>query len=190
VPQKEKMQMDKTTQTSVPAIERQSTQEPLKVVEPQTLHDRMEQLNSAIARRAYELFENDGGTSGRDLVHWLQAESELLHPAHMRILESEDAVTVQTEVPGFSVNDLQVSLEPRRVTISGSRESHGDGKSGKAVYQEQCSSELLRVVDLPAEVNASKATATLRNGVLELNMPKVAQVESKQPLVKAASSAA
>src|SRR5580658_1986925 len=121
------MQMDKT-QTSVPAIERQSTQqEPLKVVEPQTLHDRMEQLNSAIARRAYELFENDGGTSGRDLVHWLQAESEFLHPAHMRILESEDAVTVKTEVPGFSVNDLQVSLEPRRVTISGKRESHGDG---------------------------------------------------------------
>jgi len=175
---------------SVPAIQRQSPlPESLKVVEPQTLYDRMEQLNSAIARRAYEIFETDG-IFGRDLTNWLQAESELLHPAHMRILESDDALTVQAEVPGFGVSDLQVSLEPRRVTISGRRESHSDGKPEKSatVYQEQCSSELLRVINLPAEVDASKATATLRNGILELNMPKVAQVESKQVQVKAAAA--
>jgi HSP20 family molecular chaperone IbpA len=179
-----------TSLNSVPAVQRQSSvPESLKVVEPQTLNDRMEQLNNAIARRAYELFENDR-IFGRDLTNWLQAESELLHPAHMRVLESDDSLTVQAEVPGFGVNDLQVSLEPRRVTISGRRESHSDGKTEKSatVYQEQCSSELLRVIDLPAEVDASKATATLRNGILELNMPKVAQVESKQVQVKAAAS--
>jgi HSP20 family protein len=178
------------TLNAVPAVQRQSSvPESLKVVEPQTLYDRMEQLNSAIARRAYELFESDG-IIGRDLTNWLQAESELLHPAHMRILESNDALTVQAEVPGFGVNDLQVSLEPRRVTISGRRESHSNGKTENSatVYQEQCSSELLRVIDLPAEVDASKATATLRNGILELKMPKVAQVESKQVQAKAAAS--
>jgi HSP20 family protein len=184
--------MEKTI-TSVPATEKQNpAPESLQVVEPQTLYDRVEQLNSAIARRAYELFESDGRIFGRDLTNWLQAESELLHPSHLRILESDDTLTVQTEVPGFSVNDLKVSLEPRRVTISGRKQSHTDGKTGKSsqtVYQEQCSQELLRVVELPAEVDASKATATLRNGILELTIPKVAQVESKPVQVKAASAA-
>lgn len=35
----------------------------------------------------------------------------------------------------------------------------------------------LRIVDLPASVDAEKATATLKNGVLELVLPKVAKAK-------------
>jgi hypothetical protein len=36
--------------------------------------------DSAVAQRAYELYEQGGGESGRDLDHWLQAEAELRGP--------------------------------------------------------------------------------------------------------------
>jgi HSP20 family molecular chaperone IbpA len=134
----------------------------------------MSELYDAISRRAFELFEGDGRIIGRDLDHWFRAEAEVLHPAHVQISESSDAITVAAEVPGFSTNELQLSLEPSRLTISGKKQSSGEQKRGNVLYSEQCSNELLRSVELPVEVNVSRATATLSNGVLEFTAPKLA----------------
>lgn len=145
-----------------------------RFVEPQAIYNRRNELYDAISRRAFELFEGDGRITGRDLDHWFQAESELLHPAHVRIRESEDAITIDAEVPGFSANELQLSLEPRRLTISGKKQSSSESKKGNVLYSDRCSSELLRSVELPVEVNTSRATATLNNGILEFSAPKLA----------------
>lgn len=145
-----------------------------RFVEPRAIYNRMNELYDAISRRAFELFEGDGRASGRDLDHWFRAEAEMLHPAHVQIKESGDAVVVNAEVPGFNVNELQLSLEPRRLTISGKKQSSSEEKKGNVVYSERCSNELLRSVELPVEVNVSRATATLNNGILELTAPKLA----------------
>ena len=159
----------------------------IKLVEPKTLIERISQIHEQIARRAFEIFQGDGGFWGHDLDNWFKAEAELPHPAHININESEGALTIEAEIPGFDAKDLQVSLEPRRLTISGRKEtSKEDKKKGKTIYKEQCSSELLRVIDLPAEVDATKATATLKNGVFELIVPKAAQTKAARVEVKAA----
>ena len=159
----------------------------LKLVEPETLFERINQIHDKIARRAFEIFESDGGLFGHDLEHWFKAEAELLHPIHTRITESDKALTVKAEVPGFNARELEVSLEPRRLTISGKKEtSKEDKRKEKTVYQEQCSSEILRIIDLPAEVDAAKTTAILNNGVLELTLPRAAQTISARVEVKAA----
>jgi len=145
-----------------------------KFVEPQAIYNRMNELYDAISRRAFELFEGDGRIQGRDLDHWFKAEAELLHPAHVRIREAEDAITIDAEVPGFSANELQLSLEPRRLTISGKKQRNSEEKRGNVLYSERCSNELLRSIELPIEVNASRASATLNNGILELTAPKLA----------------
>jgi HSP20 family molecular chaperone IbpA len=54
------------------------------------------------------------------------------------------------------------------------------------IYKEQCSTQIYRAIDLPAEVDASKVTATLKNGVLELSMPKAAKAIKVQIEQKAA----
>lgn len=145
-----------------------------RFVEPEAINNRMNELYDTIARRAFELFEGDGRVLGRDLDHWFKAEGELLHPAHVQIRESSDAVIVDAEVPGFTANELQLSLEPRRLTISGKKQSSAEEKKGNVIYSERCSSELLRSVELPVEVNTSRATTTLNNGILELTAPKLA----------------
>jgi HSP20 family protein len=81
---------------------------------------------------------------------------------------------VEAEVPGFTASELEVSLDGGRLTISGNKETKDEQRKGKTIYQEQCSEQLLRVIDLPAEVDSAKAAATLRNGVLEITIPKVA----------------
>jgi HSP20 family protein len=174
------------TEQTASAVQRAPSQSgAIKVVEPKTLTDRASQTFEAIARRAFELFEKEGTPHGRDLEHWLKAESELLHPVAISVMESDDAVTVQAEVPGFSAGDLQVSVESGRLTIGGKKETREEQKKGKAIYRELSSSEIFRVITLPAAVDASKATATLTNGVIELILPKAA----KPPAAQAASKA-
>lgn len=70
---------------------------------------------------------------------------------------------------------MTVNVEPRRLTISGKREINKEQKKAKTIYREQCSDEILRSVELPTDVDATQVTATLKNGILELHMPKVAR---------------
>jgi HSP20 family molecular chaperone IbpA len=157
------------------ATQRAPSNAPVKVVEPQSLSERANLMYEAIARRAFELFMDEGAAHGRDLEHWLKAEAELLHPVPVSVTETEDALTVRAEVPGFTAAELQIGVEPGRLTIGGRKETKEETKKGKAVYLDQRSSEILRILTLPAPVDASKATATLANGVIELVLPKAAQ---------------
>jgi HSP20 family protein len=77
-------------------------------------------------------------------------------------------------VPGFNAKELEINIEDRRLTISGKRETHEEGKDKKTVYSEYCSDQLLRVVDLPGDVKAELAKANLKDGILEVEVPKAA----------------
>lgn len=150
---------------------------PIRLVAVDDLFDRMRETYDSIARRAFEIFESSGQTFGHDLDDWFRAELELLHPVHLDIAESGNALTVRAEVPGFSAKEIEVSVEPRRLTISGKRETKEERKTGKTIYSERCADQILRVLDLPAEIDTGKVEATLRDGILELAMPKAAEAK-------------
>jgi HSP20 family protein len=142
-----------------------------------TLH-RMQKLNEAIERRAFEIFDNHGRWFGRELSDWLEAEAEMLHPVHLEITEADGAFNVQAEVPGFTAKELDIQVEPRRLTISGKHEAREENKKGKTVYCEQCANEILRSVELPTEVDQTKVTATLKDGILNIELPKTGTSKS------------
>lgn len=158
----------------------------LELVPSESLFENINLLHNAIARRAFEIFEANGGIIGRDLDHWFRAEAELLHPVPLNFSESDDTITIEAEVPGFSADELRVSVEPRRLTISGKKQTGGENKKAKLTLLERRSDEILRIVELPVEVNAPKSSATLKDGIVEITMPKAAQSIAKVLEVKAA----
>ncbi len=93
--------------------------------------------------------------------------------SNWKLEETDEEIRVHAELPGFTSSDIEVSVEPRRVIITGKRESQEVDKQGDAVYTEQCSDEIFRTLDLPAEVDVMKVTATLKDGVLNVQLPKV-----------------
>jgi len=157
-----------------------------KAAETETSFERINHLQESIARRAFELFQGRGALLGRDLEDWFRAETELLHPVHLKIAETDDSLTVRAEVPGFTAKELTIEVEPRRLTITGKHEAQEESKKGKSVYSERCAKEILRVVDLPAEVDATEVRATLKDGILNLEMPKAARPQSVRVEAKAA----
>ena len=89
-------------------------------------------------------------------------------------------------MPGFNEKEVEIGVEPRRVTITGKRETKKEEKKGKTFCAESCSDRILRMVELPAEIETDKVTATLRNGVLDLTLPKVAKAQALRIHPKAA----
>ena len=65
-----------------------------------------QEINNLIAHRAYKLFESQGFVHGRDREDWLRAESEILLPVPVDVMETESELTVRADVPGFGEKDL------------------------------------------------------------------------------------
>ena len=147
---------------------------PVKTEKSVDLATRMKEVFDNISERAFEIFENNGRVLGREWEDWFKAESEVLRPLFLNVQESDKEVTVKAEVPGFSSKNLQVSVEGNRLTITGKRETKEEKTEKKTVYREHSSDQIMRVIDLPAAVDAEKATATLKDGMLELTLPKLA----------------
>jgi HSP20 family protein len=168
------------------AIQPAKTPAPVKRTETRDVFDRFEKVYDSIARRAFEIFDNNGRWFGRELDDWLRAESEILHPMHLEVAETDEALTVRAEVPGFASNELDISVEPNRLTIAGKHESKEETTKGKTIYSEQCAKEILRSFDLPAEVDTSKVTATLKDGVLSVELPKAAHAKTIRVEAKSA----
>ena len=162
----------------------QSAREATPAIRVGALRDEIKQMFDSISRRAFQIFQSNGGGFGHDVENWLQAERELFHPADLDVSESAQGFTVRVEVPGFAPKELEVNIDGQRLTISGRREKREERKDKKSVYSEYCSGQVLRVVNLPASVKADGATASLKDGILEVEIPKAAPgkqipVESK-----------
>jgi HSP20 family protein len=84
---------------------------------------------------------------------------------------------VRAEVPGFNAKELEINLESRTLTITGKHETKEENQKGKTIYSERSAREILRVVELPAEVDGSKVSATLKDGVLNIELPKAAHAK-------------
>jgi HSP20 family molecular chaperone IbpA len=137
--------------------------------------ERIQQTYGAIARRAFEIFEKNGHWVGNELWDWFHAESELLHSVPLDLAESDNAFGVRAEVPGFEAQELEINVEPRGLMLLGKHEAQEEAKKGKMIYSDRSVRQILRRIELPADVDASKASATLKDGILSINLPKAAR---------------
>jgi HSP20 family molecular chaperone IbpA len=157
--------------TSKPRSRRAAARPAPTLVAPEEMHGVVQGAIGALAFRAFELFERRGRVAGRDLEDWHRAESELLHPARVEIARRRAGLTLHAEVWGFRPSELLVCVEPHRVTIVGERRQTRRRTRGAMIYAERRGERVLRFVDLPIEVDATRATATFTEGALELALP-------------------
>jgi HSP20 family protein len=146
-------------------------QQPQKLSAIDRLRDRVRALRESIARRAFELFQGRGGRDGGDVEDWLRAEAELCHKIHLEVAETDDALSVRAEIPGFSSDELEVSVEPHLLTILGERKARTRQATGQSL-SDAGSDQILQVVSFSVEVEPNQATALLGDGILELAIPK------------------
>lgn len=155
-------------------------------VEAEKLFEQMKESAQSIAKRAYEFFEGRGQKVGHDLEDWLRAEFELTRSVPLELKENDGQLVVRAEVPGFKPDEIKVSVEPKQVVIGGQTEQKKEEETANEVFSEFRSNQFCRCLSLPAEVDPTKATATLKDGILELTLAKAAASKATKVEVKAA----
>jgi HSP20 family protein len=98
-----------------------------------------------------------------------------LEPA-VDVAESDGEVVVKVEVPGVEKEQLHLTVADDHLTVRGETRKESTEKRKNYYRQEIRSGSFQRTVPLPVEVDAAKAHAELKNGVLKIALPK-----SKQP---------
>lgn len=146
----------------------------LKLASPQELLQLEQELHDRIAQRAFKLFQRRGGQPGHDRDDWRQAESEILHSCRHNMTEFPDSLLIRGELPGiFAPDQIKVSIEPRRVMVSGEAPVSALYSDGKTTEMRSSVRRIFRAHKLPTEVDPSRSKATLKGEQLEINMPKV-----------------
>jgi HSP20 family protein len=102
------------------------------------------------------------------------------------VSESDDEVTVKMELPGVEKDKIQLSVSNDVLTVRGESQKETEEKNKTFYRKEIRYGAFQRAVTLPAEVEADKAKADLRNGVLSVRLPKSRQPKSHQIRVSAA----
>ena len=87
--------------------------------------------------------------------------------------ESDEAYTVRADLPGVEEKDIQISLEEGVLTIQGKLESEQDEERKGLRYAERVRGSFQRTIELPAELDEAKVTASYRQGVLTVTLPKL-----------------
>ncbi len=100
------------------------------------------------------------------------------------IYTTKDAVVIRASVPGINPDDVEITVEGSTVTIRG--ETQPPKEEGTYLLQEQRYGPFARSIDLSLPVQADKAEAAFKNGLLTLTIPKAEEIKPKVIKVKSA----
>jgi HSP20 family protein len=112
------------------------------------------------------------------------AEERAWAPA-IEVFEKEDKFVVKAELPGMKEEDIDVSVVGDTLTIKGERKAEIEVKEEDYYCCERSYGSFSRSVTLPSTVDANKIEASYENGVLEISLPKAAEVKPRKISVSA-----
>ena len=101
------------------------------------------------------------------------------------IYETKDALFLIADMPGVDEKSVDVELEKNILTIAG-RVTIDEVKEKSIVYSEYEIGDYERTFTLSDEIDHEKIFATVKNGVLRLELPKAEKVKPKKIAIKAA----
>ena len=142
----------------------------MAIVRFHPLHSLQEEL-----QRVFEhpLWRFDYGPSGRGVF------------PPVNVFADKEHAIVRMEVPGVAPENLSIKAEGRTLAVSGKREL-ATPENGSFHRRERNAGEFSRSIQLPEDLDLSKAEATVRNGMLTIRIPKREESKPRTITVKAA----
>ncbi len=86
--------------------------------------------------------------------------------------ESDDEIIVEAEIPGTTQKNIEIRLEENVLIIKGMRNMDENALQGNFYRMERMYGNFIRTFTLPDLVDKDRISATYKNGVLTIRMPK------------------
>lgn len=93
------------------------------------------------------------------------------------VIDREKELLVRGELPGVEKDDIEISVMGDRLMIEAERKFEEEEKKDAFFRHEVGFGTLMRTIPLPVEVDADKVKAELKDGFLEITLPKAHAVE-------------
>jgi HSP20 family protein len=101
------------------------------------------------------------------------------------LTETKDALVAKVEVAGIDPKDIQVSLQEGVLTIRGEKKQEKEEKDARQHRVERSYGAFTRAIRLPLAVDGEKVTASFKNGLLTVTLPKAAAARASAIPIKA-----
>lgn len=96
------------------------------------------------------------------------------------VFRTDDNVVIKSTIAGVTDQDLDISITSDTVKITGTRKPDESVKLSDYDYRELFWGQFSRTIILPEEIDPDNAKATLKNGLLTLQLPKLAKTRIKK----------
>jgi HSP20 family protein len=100
------------------------------------------------------------------------------------VSETKNDLVVKAELPGMDPKDINISLSNGLLTITGEKKQEKEEKDENYHLIERSYGSFTRSVRLPREVQSDKITASFKNGVLRVTLPKSEEAKKKEIKIK------
>lgn len=100
------------------------------------------------------------------------------------VVERDEEFVVTCDLPGVDLKDLDISVSENVLTIKGEKHDDKEQKDLKVYRKETWEGGFQRTLSMPKSIDSARTSASLKNGVLTITLPKKEEVRPRQISVK------
>ena len=106
------------------------------------------------------------------------------------VRQTEDASVIEASVPGFSPDQVHVTVDQNWLVIHADRNQESETTEAGYVRRERRSASVHRRLALPEEIDVERISASFQNGELAITVPRTARPEPRRVPVSVAPALA
>ncbi len=115
-------------------------------------------------------------TGASTMEHFMAPKSE--------VLENDNAFLINVQLPGMSREDVKVDVKEHELSIVAESKTEKEEKSDRYHLREFKSGKFKRNFYLPKMANIEAIKAEMKNGILEIEIPKMEKAKAKEISIK------
>ncbi len=96
------------------------------------------------------------------------------------VYDDGDKIVVKAELPGVNKDDIEIVVKDNELVIKGEKKKEEEVKEENYYYSERSFGRFVRSIRLPVEIKADEVKARFKNGILEIELPKVEEARPKE----------
>jgi HSP20 family protein len=97
------------------------------------------------------------------------------------VVDDGEAIRILVELPGVEADDVRVSIRGRVIMVRGNKKGRIRTREGMRFFcMERYFGSFVKSIPLPRPVNSHHARTNLRNGLLEILLPRVPDLREKE----------
>lgn len=169
--EKEKTQKNKETKKIQAKTKSKAEKEVREKVEEKLMKKKIKVKEEKSVQEKTELKKEKG---------WFESEGQLA----VDVYQTDGEIVIQAAIAGISPDDLDISIENDVVTIRGNRTSFFEESKKNYFYQECYWGRFSREIILPEEIDPVHTTATMKQGILTIRLPKIEKKKRRKIAIK------